>query len=234
MFGQNQQVPQKLGKGQKLDIVEVFDTVQGEGPWSGLPACFIRLQYCNLACFFCDTEFEKGSRWDIEDLVTAAKTLGRVVLTGGEPMRQNIVPLIARLDEESIPVQIETAGTLWVPGLEPYVEADFVKIVCSPKTPKVHPKIVEYCRDWKYIIRKGETNKRSGLPGCSTQKPGISQKLFAVNKPDREERGDVVWVQPMDEQDAWKNRENMELAANLAMQHGFRVSLQTHKILGLP
>ena len=39
-------------------IQEIFLTIQGEGPMVGIPSIFIRLGGCNLACKFCDTEFE--------------------------------------------------------------------------------------------------------------------------------------------------------------------------------
>lgn len=233
MFGQNAQVPQKLTDGLRLDVVEVFDTIQGEGPWGGLPSCFIRLQFCNLACHFCDTEFETGTKWTVEHLVEAAKKLKRVVLTGGEPLRQNILPLLARLRDEGIPAQVETAGTLWIPGLETFVESGWLTIVCSPKTPKVHAKIQEYCRDWKYIVRKNELNRRTGLPGASTQKPGVAQNLFSARALRRKDPDHTIWVQPMDELDAVKNRANMELATKVAMEHDYRLSLQQHKILGV-
>ena len=45
--------------------------------------------------------------------------------------------------------------------------------------------------------------------------------------------GTPVYVQPMDEYDAAKNAANRKLALELAMEHGYRLSLQTHKILDI-
>ena len=58
MFGYNLKRPVIKGNGQFLSIKSIFKTLQAEGPYCGVPAIFIRLGGCNLACSFCDTEFE--------------------------------------------------------------------------------------------------------------------------------------------------------------------------------
>src|ERR1700756_5367366 len=103
MFGTNPQRPIDGGDGRTLAVQSIFYTLQGEGPFSGQPAVFIRLAGCNLACTFCDTDFESGieNRMETDVLIEhvgnllAASRL--VVLTGGEPLRQNVGPLIDRL-----------------------------------------------------------------------------------------------------------------------------------------
>ncbi len=63
MFGTNEIVGQKFFKDAPADslfITSMFFTLQGEGPYGGLPALFIRLTKCNLACSFCDTFFDAG------------------------------------------------------------------------------------------------------------------------------------------------------------------------------
>ncbi len=63
MFGTNQIVGKAAFRGYApytLKVTSVFVTLQGEGPLAGLPAVFVRLSHCNLACSFCDTMFEQG------------------------------------------------------------------------------------------------------------------------------------------------------------------------------
>lgn len=247
--------------GQTLAVQEIFHTIQGEGPQSGRPCTFIRLAGCNLACTFCDTEFESGinNRLTVEQIVKMVASFPNhrlVVLTGGEPMRQNIIPLIAELLSAGVEdVQIETAGTLWLERSDPnrgtlagWINDGAVELVCSPKTPSVHPMIVRWCKHYKYIIESGKLDPVDGLPAWGTQ-PNNSDKPQRLFRPwdddgiayrDRH-AGLTVWVSPCD-----PNRnlsafgrmldaaDNQKAAVASALQFGYRLSLQIHKIVNLP
>ena len=52
--------------GDFLDIQEIFPTLQGEGPFVGQGAIFIRLGGCNLKCNFCDTEFDSFKNFSLK------------------------------------------------------------------------------------------------------------------------------------------------------------------------
>lgn len=190
----------------------------------------------------CDTQFDTG--WDnalsSPHIIKAmdfeggfvARKHELVVLTGGEPLIQNIVPLLQGLFTAGVHhVQIETAGTTWVDGMRDYVEAGKVTIVCSPKTPKVHPMIAKYCRNWKYVVKAGETSLTDGLPNFSTQRQAVEQPLFRpFNACDRV---GTIWISPCDEHDHHKNVANMVAARDICLEHGYRLSLQTHKIVNV-
>lgn len=244
MFGDNPIRKQVLSDGSTLAVQEIFYTIQGEGPFAGTPAVFVRLAGCNLACTFCDTDFESNIDNQVEVGCIVQSVLGLlfaaprghylgikklVVLTGGEPMRQNIVPLLRDLIHvHKVSVQIETAGTLWPQDL---VFDEFygnLHLVCSPKTGKLHQDIRSYCEDYKYIIRADDPGHPSdGLPTRSTQNES-DNLLF------RPTVTDTIWLQAMDEQDEIKNKNNLSEAARRCMRFGYRLSLQQHKILGLP
>lgn len=234
----------------KLAIQEVFYTIQGEGPFTGVPALFVRLAGCHLACTFCDTEFESNInlRYTPAQVGTIAQGLihhnqapfGLVVLTGGEPMRQSCGDLVVGLISRGFThVQIETAGNLWDPSLAPYIDAGAVSIVCSPKTPMLHREIIARCSEWKYVISAGETSEEDGLPSAPTQKNQPPSAIPArpwgrdgvlLNRCSN----NTVWVSPCDAHEDWKNMDNMKEAARVAMRYGYRLSLQTHKMVGLP
>lgn len=213
-------------------VHNIWHTLQGEGPWSGYPAIFVRFAHCNLHCFYCDTEFDSGYLIAPDTLATYLRNLSarvkcrRFVLTGGEPMLQQLPLLLSKMLEYQF--QVETAGSVWPEGLEHYLENCL--LVCSPKTPSVHRNMVRYCRHWKYILRDGETDLEDGLPSKSTQIPGKDAKL---SRPAFPLLGNTIWVQPCDEGDEAKNAINLRLAVNTALKHNYRLSLQTHKIVGV-
>lgn len=241
MFGTNVLRGPVRDEGRVLWVQEIFPTIQGEGPLSGTPALFIRLSGCNLACHFCDTDFESSTASyllsEIVEIVEAAEVNSDlVVLTGGEPMRQNILPLVSNLVARGYRVQIETAGTLWVPGLEVHVENGRLSIVCSPKTPVVTARVEALCSAWKYIVRTRDNRSASdGLPITSTQEEGRRSELF---RPARMCAANV-WLQPCEEYtgartpDPVATRRNVDLTVALCLKHGYRLSYQLHKALGL-
>jgi len=223
MFGDNPIRPPVNGDGQQLEVKSLFPTLQGEGPFAGWPSVFVRLGGCNLACSFCDTAFEAFATRGVEQILEEVKALSMengkrlrtlVVITGGEPLRQNIAPLCEALLAEGFKVQIETNGTLW----RPLPEA--VDIVCSPKNTgkgyfPVRDDLLPRVNAFKFIISK-HNNHYNHVADVGQGKAGTP-----------------VYVQPMDEYDEAKNSENRALALELATRHGYRLSLQLHKLLGI-
>ncbi len=216
MHGTNPIRPPLSSDGSTLDVQHIFPTLQGEGPYAGMPAIFIRLGGCNLACSFCDTEFEAFRSMALAEILTTVKKLKTneqlIVITGGEPLRQPIAPLCETLIAEQFKVQIETNGTLW----RELPEA--VEIVCSPKNNgagyfPLRPNLLARVNAFKFII--------------SAQIPEYSDVM------DVGQGSAPVFVQPMDEYDVDKNAANLALATTLAQRHGYRLSLQLHKIAGI-
>lgn len=230
MHGANPLRSRERSDGQVLKLQGApFLTIQGEGPYAGLPAVFVRLWGCHLACQFCDTDFESEERaWSIYDIARACRGVSLVVLTGGEPMRQNLAPLIALLYAGHA-VQIETAGSFWWEELQNLAS---LKIVVSPKTPHVHPEIRKMAYAWKYIISESQIIDVDGFPVTDTQDRGSRARPLA--KPPTDFPGMNVYLQPMDEGDELRNRKNLNRCIRLAKTHGYRVSLQQHKIMGVP
>jgi 7-carboxy-7-deazaguanine synthase len=99
----------------KLTINEIFYSIQGESFLAGLPCIFIRLTGCHQRCVYCDTEYafyggKKLTMVDILDAITAYPCRN-VLLTGGEPLLQDNVPLLAEiLLERGYRVAVETGG----------------------------------------------------------------------------------------------------------------------------
>ena len=166
------------------------------------------------------------------------KATGLIVITGGEPLAQEIGLLCSALDDIGCYIQIETAGSCWPPGalFETLVNAGVVEIVCSPKTPKIHPKVEEYSRAMKYIVRSGDLSSTDGLPVASTQAKGAIAKIYRPT----EMSGVEIFLQPMMEyhesgaEHFEKTKANTKAAADACIKHGYRLSVQMHKVIGLP
>ncbi len=224
----NQQPTEKVDYQEdgSLDVIECFSTIQGEGPFAGRPAVFLRLAGCDLACPGCDTQYTVGRHrrtvHNLVDLIWSLRRFPLVVLTGGEPFRQNLTPLVTLLLANQAEVQIETNGTLFLPGF-PY---DGVSIVCSPKTTKVNKMLQPHIHHLKYIIEHGEVYAKDGLPTT------VLGARISPARPWRSFRGEI-WLQPMDSQNEEENKLNVQQAVQSCMKHNYRMSLQTHKILGL-
>ena len=244
MFGKNP-IRSITSNPHNLAVEKHFYTIQGEGPYSGMPALFIRLSGCNLACHFCDTQFEENvntlinTQTFVDELLATYTTAQRkfVVITGGEPMRQNFGGLANRLLTTGTKlIQVETAGTLWQPSLEGQIMIGNVVLVCSPKTPKVHPRIQSLCNHWKYIITAGEVASDDGLPNRGTHESTKTQEIKVYRPQTRYEPfapAQTVWVSPCDSYDSAMNYNNMYATRDSALRFGYRLSLQVHKLIGV-
>ena len=216
MFGKNKKLKAENHSGENLDVQEIFPTLQGEGPYVGQPSTFIRLGGCNLACEFCDTEFESYKKISLKEILSKVKKFNKklVVITGGEPLRQPIERLCDELVKLGFLVQIETNGTIFR-KLNPEV-----KIIVSPKVTagkyhQVRPDLLPRVDAFKFIVSKTNKNYQEVAE--------VGQSKFVT----------PVYVQPMDEYNKTKNSANLKYAVSLCEKRGYFLSLQTHKILGI-
>jgi len=110
-------LPDHIPIDDRLRIIEIYASVQGESTWAGLPCVFVRLAGCNLRCTWCDSEFTftGGEHRLIKEVVEEVASLGfdLVEVTGGEPLAQRqVVPLIEQLLGRGHTVLVETSGSI--------------------------------------------------------------------------------------------------------------------------
>ena len=120
----------------KIKVSEIFTSFQGEGPYVGTPATFLRLYGCNLECEWCDTDISTYEILSVDDVAEIILTqmefnnIKTLIITGGEPTLQmeEIKRLIKELPED-IKIQLETNGSIfeYLPEIE---------YVISPKEDK--------------------------------------------------------------------------------------------------
>lgn len=210
-------------------VKEIFLTLQGEGAQAGRRAIFCRFAGCNLwsgreadraaaVCRFCDTDFvgmdgEGGARFaeadHLANAIAAAWGEGEadryVVLTGGEPLLQLDEALIDALHHRGFFIAVESNGTIAAPtGID--------WLCVSPKGAS------------EVIQRQGNELK------LVWPQAEIDPALFEQWKFDH------FLIQPKDGvMDGSDSDANREAAIDLVMQRPhWRLSLQNHKLLGLP
>jgi organic radical activating enzyme len=225
MFGDNPKRNIITKKSDIFYVKNIFKTIQGEGIFAGTASIFLRLGGCNLSCNFCDTEFEDFSEMLLNNILTeidrlscndsGEKIIKLVVITGGEPMRQPIDPLCEKLLNLGYNVQIETNGTIYRE-----IQKE-IYILCSPK---VNIKYKKYFQLDKRMLERIDCLKFL-----------ISRHELGYDKiPDLGITRDIpIFIQPMDEYNPVRNKENINFAVELCLKYGYRLSLQLHKILNI-
>lgn len=212
-----------------VEVHSVFQTIQGEGPFTGQRALFVRLAGCNLACPMCDTEYTDSRTVCFpQDVVDWAALHGAlpgqlVVITGGEPFRQNIRPMVESLLIAGYRVQIETNGTLYQDL--PY---ERITVVCSPKTGAIHKRLEPHIAALKYVLDHRSKAPDDGLPLLAlghTASPRLA-------RPPAGFRG-TIYIQPVDVNDPAENKINLDATVESVLGHGYTLCLQTHKIINV-
>jgi 7-carboxy-7-deazaguanine synthase len=190
-----------------IQLSEIFYSVQGEGTWTGTPAVFVRLAGCNLACDFCDTDYSLKMIASVDDVVR------RVRETGGDcPMV--ILTGGEPLAQTEAPALIEA---LRRDGRRVHIESngtiyaalpDDVWLCVSPKE-RVDPRMAARANEAKLIVDE--------------RVPEEHLELFQAQP--------VILLQP-----EGNKSKNVALALDYVKAHPerFRLSLQTHKFIGIP
>lgn len=234
----NQKIEKQITRdGGLVEIHHIFGpTIQGEGPFAGAPAVFVRLAGCNLQCPGCDTNYTSErtimTPKQVVDKVAEYAKGDRgyykfnspylVVVTGGEPFRQNIGPMVRELITAGYRVQIETNGTLYTPG--PWEQ---VTIVCSPKTGKIDPKLAKYIDAFKYVVEHGDVDPTDGLPLY-----GLHKGTTKIARPPYTFNG-TIYLQPFDDGSYLLNNPHLNACIFNCLRFGYTLCLQIHKMVGL-
>jgi 7-carboxy-7-deazaguanine synthase len=202
-----------------LKIAEIFASLQGEGLRQGEPTIFVRLAGCNLRCAFCDTKRARRGGRSLEpgEIVSEVERLrgdlpaAWVCLTGGEPLAQNVAPLVRLLKKTGRRVQVETNGTFPCPA-----GVDWLTV--SPKPPR-------------YAIRRA-------LRGQAREVKLVVSRDLTLDRVVRARRAIPPAVplilQPQDNA-PWSARKAVGLLED-AVRAGLpnlRLSLQLHKAIGI-
>ena len=197
----------------KIKVSEIFTSFQGEGPYVGTPATFLRFYGCNLNCPWCDTDISTYELLSVDDVAEIILTqmefnnIKTLIITGGEPTLQmdEIKRLIKELPED-IKIQMETNGSLfeYIPEIE---------YVISPK------------QDKEKVFENYYLHENTFFKFVITSQEDIDEVISLKNKYDYDK---TIWLQGEFSQDSEMAdliRENFPRLENV------KLSVQTHKYL---
>ena len=190
-------------------INEIFYSLQGEGYWTGTPIVFVRFSGCNLQCPFCDTDHKGFQELSGADIIAAVQTVGgacrRVCFTGGEPGLQLDAALVDAFHAAGYFLHVETNGTRELP-----VGLDWITL--SPKD-----QVRGLSGNGKVVLKRADEVKL-------VLAPGVEPSAWADFP--------ATWhfLQPCDE---GGKANTAEVTAYIEAHPSWRLSLQTHKLLGI-
>jgi len=221
-----------------VDVNDIYRCIQGEGVLAGTPMVMVRLQGCSVGCPWCDTRetwrldgdhhvalrdaiAQRGTpRWSTVDVCELAGYVADVacgidwaLISGGEPGEQSgLASLCEALHDTGMRVACETSGT----G-EHVVTADIDHLTVSPKVDMpggrdVRSDVVAAADEIKWVVGRERDIDRL--------------ELFLGRFWVRDEC--VIALQPLSQ-----SRRATELCIRTCMERGWRLSVQTHKYLGL-
>jgi len=210
-------------------VNEIFQTIQGEAAYTGTASIFIRLQGCPVGCAWCDTKHT----WDYEgekvdniiakesdsdtyqsfpevellELVRTNYTAKHIVITGGEPCIHDLRLFTELLLDADYTVQIETSGTFDI-----------------------------RCHDNCFVTVSPKYDMAGGLPVLGTALKRANEIKLPVGKAkDLEVIGKIkestnvqIWLQPLSQ-----NKKSTELCIKTCYEYGYKLSIQTHKYIGV-
>lgn len=196
-----------------LPLMEEFYTIQGEGYWTGSPAYFIRLAGCDVGCVWCDVK----ESWDVlkhevewvDKIVSKAKEHPAeiAVITGGEPAMYNLQYLTDVLREKDLKTHIETSGVYELTG-------DWHWVCFSPKKFKApHSSIYETTDELKVVVYN-----KSDFEFAEEHAKRVGKECKLYLQP---EWGKINLVLPL-------------ITAYVKENPKWKISLQTHKYMGIP
>jgi 7-carboxy-7-deazaguanine synthase len=217
-------------------INELFETIQGEGSYTGQPSIFIRLQGCPVACSWCDTKHtwdiddndevnqnimltktQENSLWasmsiqQILDLIDEKSYQAKhIVLTGGEPCMVDLTPLCLAFEARGFSTQVETSGTFEINV------SDDCWVTVSPKV----------------NMRGGYPILNSAMKRANEIKHPVATETHVADLKSLLEKHEVsstpIYLQPISQK-----KRATELAIQTCIQNNWRLSVQVHKYIGI-
>jgi len=206
----------------KYKLVEIFESVKGEGVNTGIPMMFIRFAGCNLNCKFCDTPFDAQFDLTEKQILTEVRLRNPawVVFTGGEPSLQLTMSLAAAVKKLGIKTALETNGIEWN---DAFFFIDYITI--SPKDEyrlavmwhMYHEITGRKISEIRYIVKR---NRQTYIHPIESEHVCLSPMFLGG-------RGNLK---------GGPDKQSLQTAINAVKENchlGWRLSVQVHKLIGV-
>lgn len=199
--------------GDLLPLMEQFYTIQGEGFHSGKPAYFIRIGGCDIGCSWCDSKFswdaDRHPLVDINEILRKAQQAGAgsLVVTGGEPTLYNLNNLTQLFSDSGFTLYLETSGAYQLTG-----KWDWICLSPKKRNPP-QPEFFDQAGELKVIVQSEDDLK------------------WAEENAAKMSQAAKLYLQP-----EWSMRKVIlpSLLEYVKQNHQWRISLQSHKYIGIP
>jgi 7-carboxy-7-deazaguanine synthase len=214
-------------------VNDMYPCIQGEGALTGTPMLLLRLQGCPVGCSFCDTKetwlaeahdlapdldsaLGVNPRWasvTVEQLVERARAAGLtwILVSGGEPLVQDLTDLTLGLKRYGFKLALETSGTHALTG-------SWDHICVSPKIDQsgglqLYAPTIRQADEIKWVV---------GRDGDLDELRAFLQEYFGGRMMHRP----VICVQPLSQ-----SLKATQLCVDACLAHGYRLSVQVHKLI---
>ncbi|MBO0439259.1 7-carboxy-7-deazaguanine synthase QueE [Candidatus Enterococcus ikei] len=206
-------------KMEELPIVEIFESIQGEGFNTGRKAIFIRLGQCNLKCSWCDTDYNEFILMSFDEIFNKLESFldtKNIILTGGEPtIHRTLNSFIDRLKENSFKVWIESNGIREIPNTIDYV-------AISPK--RLYQNIYEkHCVTDADEVRIVIDEVEGGFNFCQFIEKKVKSQKYYISPCEVENK--IQWADALNVLGRLNERDNKKV--------DWLLSIQSHKIMDI-
>lgn len=196
-------------------IVEIFESLQGEGFNTGMSSIFVRFGKCNLTCPWCDTNYNQFEQWTLNDILAKVRSYSakNIIITGGEPTIQpNLSLLLDQLKKAGYFLAIETNGLKEIPPQIDY-------IATSPKRmyqEKYQRRCIEFANEVRVVV-DGEVQAF-----CEQLESKIKAERYYLSPCEVEGKMNLL-----------ETITQLGLLNQRANKPKWQLSIQSHKIVGI-
>lgn len=232
----------------KLHINELFETIQGEGSWTGTPSIFVRLQGCPVGCSWCDTKHTWSLLPENVRPVDVILKEGSIDNCSGQRETPLYFTSTAQSLFELFKDQAYSAKHIVITGGEPcmYDLTEFTQLAHSKGfTTQIETSgtYAIFCDDKTWVTVSPKINMKAGMPVLSSamlraneiKHPVAMQKHIDELKALLQSSGvmaskkvPLIYLQPISQQ-----KRATELAISTCIKHNWRLSIQVHKYIGV-